>query len=298
MNKGNRKINKKKVILVVTIVIVFVMIGVFGRYIYNAQYDMYLTSKEFYFTSDFLDDNNSETINRRWNGKETFIYQFTLFSYKNEELRVDYDLNYEASCWTEDTDKIDCFIGDNDTKTTKGYIPYEAFNLEESNRKTINLYIKPVNGELEIGDKVTISVTATGTAGYKKTLKGRVTFIITEQEEFRYEIEDEPNSSFATLKLVNPKLSDLVTTLEFDPKEVRIDSNNKTYLQVAENNRETVVLDNGGEYVSKITFDLKQESSIIIKFYKTNKTKDYSHSSDDDTEGVIKISFKAENEQS
>ena len=103
MRKFNRIRNS---VIVFLVIILIVTCSVFGRYIYYQAREAYFTSKAFYFTSDLLTLDNATYQYENWGGVDTYEINFDLYSYENTLLRLDYDLEYELSCETPDTDKV------------------------------------------------------------------------------------------------------------------------------------------------------------------------------------------------
>jgi len=102
-----RKFNRiRNSVIVFLVIILIVTCSVFGRYIYYQAREAYFTSKAFYFTSDLLTLDNATYQYENWGGVDTYEINFDLYSYENTLLRLDYDLEYELSCETPDTDKV------------------------------------------------------------------------------------------------------------------------------------------------------------------------------------------------
>ena len=102
-----RKFNRiRNCIIIFLIIVLIITCSVFGRYIYYKAREAYFTSKAFYFTSDLLTVDNATYQYENWGGVDNYEINFDLYSYQNKLLRLDYDLQYELSCETPDTDKV------------------------------------------------------------------------------------------------------------------------------------------------------------------------------------------------
>ena len=102
-----RKFNRiRNSVIVFLVIILIVTCSVFGRYIYYQAREAYFTSKAFYFTSDLLTLDNATYQYENRGGVDTYEINFDLYSYENTLLRLDYDLEYQLSCETPDTDKV------------------------------------------------------------------------------------------------------------------------------------------------------------------------------------------------
>lgn len=105
-HKRERKLNKVKIIFTIFLIVMTIAIAVFGRYVYNKIQESYFTSRAFYFTSNMLTLDNATYQYENWGGVDEYEINFDLYSYVNSLLRSEYDLNYDVSCETPDTDKV------------------------------------------------------------------------------------------------------------------------------------------------------------------------------------------------
>ena len=292
----NRKINKVKVSIVLIIIVVLLLyITGFGRFLYNSVKDRYLTSRNFYFTSNLLDIDTPSYRYHNWSGADTYKLDFELYSFQNELLRIDYDLEYTVTCTTTSS-KVTCAIASTEGTNTDEGIIYKASGNEE----VVSIYLTPKEGvEFDLGETVTISVMAYTTEPYAKTISADFIFEITAQGA-DYQIEDKANQNYALVKLKNTLALDSNVTLKFDPSVVRLDMNDEVYL-----NNIGYKVDTESGYINEITFLMPKESSKNIKFYKVDKTQDYTTQLDifevlktgteTDTEEKINTNTVAEN---
>lgn len=95
------------------------------------------------------------------------------------------------------------------------------------------------------------------------------------EAENTYSIEDIANREYAILKITAPN-SDTRVTLEFDPTKLRIDSNNDIYINRDDSQTLTSTID-GKNYVKKFVFTLPSETTKYVKFYKVDKTQNYTY---------------------
>lgn len=265
---GNRKINKIKVSIVLIIICILLLnLTGFGRYIYNTVKESYLTSKNFYFTSNLLEVNEPSYTYNNWSGSDVYKLDIELYSFENELLRADEDLDYNISCTTTST-KITCAVGSQaGTSTTTGTI------TTVTNEKVVSIYLIPnEDADFVLGENVDITVTAYTTEPYSKTISADFTFVITAIGA-DYQIEDKENQNYALVKLKNTEAINTNVTLRFNPEVVRLDMNDEVYLNNISYQTEEI---DEHDYVNEITFTLTEESSKNIKFYKVDKSQDYS----------------------
>ena len=268
----NKKINKMKVSVVLAIIIILaIYITGLGRYVYNNAKDRYLTSKKFYFTSNLLEVNKASHTYRNWSGSDVYRLDVKLYSFENESLRLTEDLNYTVTATTTSS-KVNCAIGSQSGNSTdNGVIS------SETNEKVVSIYLTPKEGEkILIGENITVSVTAYTTEPYSKIISADFVFEISAIGA-DYQIDDKENRNYALVKLKNTLDIDTYVTLKFNPDVVRLDMNDEVYLNNI--NYKTKNID-GSDFVNEITFALTKESSKNIKFYKVDKSQDYSNQLD------------------
>ena len=126
---------------------------------------------------------------------------------------------------------------------------------------------------MEIGEDETvkIQVTASTSTPYQKTISCEFTLIRETPTGVSYTIEDVENRDYALLKLVNSKDATIQVTLEFNPDELRIDSNDEIYI-----NKISEVTD-GNNYAKKLVFNIDAETAKNVKFYKVDIGENYTY---------------------
>lgn len=277
--KNGKRLNKLKVSIVIILVIIAFTTTVFGRYIYNSVREAYFTAKQFYFSSDILTVNGSNYQYNNWGGVDVYPIEFDLYSYNNKLSKLDYDLDYTVTCSTSDTEKIKCTINSYDedaTNTATGTI------YATTNTSRVVVFVTPI-ATINKNESVKIQVTASTTVPYQKTISCEFTIKVETQGENTYEIEDVANRDYAMLKLTNANDTATQVTLQFNPSELRLDLNDEIYLD--EENKVSVEIDSNG-YVKKIIFNMKAETAKNVKFYKVNKTQNYTYPGVDDTSAI------------
>jgi len=268
------KLNKLKVSIVVILIVLAFSISVFGRYIYNAIREAYFVAEEFYFTSDILTVNGSNYQYNNWGGTEVYPIQFYLYSYESQVAKLDYNLNYTVTCSTSNSDKVKCSInsyGDGAPTTVNGTIP------SSTNSSEVTVYVTPLT-TINEGETVSIEVTASTSVPYQKTISCTFTLERETPQGVSYTIEDAKDSEYAILKLTNINDAEIPITLSFDADELRIDSNDEIYINRKTTTGSTVTTTIGGkQYVEKIVFNLAAETTRYVKFYKVDKTQNYTY---------------------
>lgn len=291
--KKSIKTKKNKRILLFIILILFVLIAsVFGKYITSSIHDFFLRSKEFYFYSDKLKEEGATYQVENWSGVDSYEIVVNMNSRSNNlnvtSYDIDYDITYSYS------DNVICNIS-----KTSGTIP------ASTNADSFNVVLTP-NTALDTGDTVWVEITATSKGPYKKTITGRFTLVVG-KENLSYAIEDSPNNPYLELKITNTlsyytvnqafgshRVGDRITideylslseedkqkcysarvNINFDPRNVLIDISNGTY---KEGTNVTTTKIDGYTYVNRFSLSIDAITSVNIRFYKTDITKDYTY---------------------
>ena len=278
------KLNKKKVIICIILLIALITTPVFGRYIYNSARDLYLKSKNFSFSSDLLTATGRTYRYSNWSGVDDYEIDIQLYSYENELSLFTYDgdgLQYNLTCTVDDPTKATAHIGTTGGASTGGsYIP------NATNVKDVKIYVKPTEN-LNDGDIIKLTVTAKTTVPYEKTITATFNIKVSADQYVTYSIEDDPTSVYATLRLVNTKSETNTITLTYEPSLVLIDVTNENYenriSQTTKNVKETIVNEDGEEvevnvkYINSITFNMEPEDVTNIRFYKRSIEANYTY---------------------
>lgn len=280
--KEHKKINKAKVAITIFIIVLLISMSVFGRYIYNNAREAYFTSKKFYFTSNLLTLDNQKYTYEDWGGIDVYETSVDLYSYANKFLRLDYDLNYEISCESLSPSKIKCTLNDVNGPTSTTGVIYAKTDGRENNVSKIGIYITPLT-QINKGEVVTFSLKASTKEPYQKEISCEISLKVKQQTTNSYKIEDVPNRNYAVLEIVNAQNTALQYTLTFDPKVLRIDTNDEVCINKISGSSTTI---NGTQYLNKIVFNIDKESAKNIKFYKVDMTKDYTYPSGDNTPAI------------
>lgn len=301
MGKLKQKYEKQKIglknlkvifIIFIIIAILISIISVLARYIKNNISNFFFESKEFYFYSDKLTLDGAIYQIDNWSGVDDYNITINMNSMKNNLKKTSYDIGYKVSYNA--SEKVICQLS-----KTEGIIS------SQTNTDSFNLNITP-NAIFKNGDSITVEIIAISTGEYEKELKATFKLVVG-QENVTYEIEDKVNNPYLELNITNTKSYYLVreafgghaigerisindylnlseedknkcysaeVTITFNPNEILIDSTDKNYLK----SKSLGYLNlNGYNYVNKIVIEIEALSSENIRFYKKDKTKDYTY---------------------
>ena len=302
---------KKQILLLLAIVLCSIsFVIVFGRYVTNSVNNFFLRSKEFYFFSDKLSENLDIFQIENWSGVDDYTIIINMNSRKNNLEVATYDIGYDIS-YTCSSNAI-CQL----SKTT-GTI------FSKDNTDSFNVTITP-NTQLKTGDKVVVNITAKSKTDYVKTLRGKFTLVVG-QEDLTYQITDKPNTPYAELSITNTltyyivdeafgdyekgykidldtylalteeekaKCYSSIVTVSFDPEDLLLDNTSESYQNALNVTTETI---NQKNYINSITLPIEAISSVNLRLYKVNTSKDYTYPNSNNY-SVVKVTPKEGNE--
>lgn len=292
-SKTITKYRKKQIILVLIILIIIIsLVVIFGRFITNSINNFFLRSGEFYFESDKLSEEGTTLQVDNWSGVDDYTFTININTRKNNIETATYDIPYEVKYSA--SDNVICNL------SKENGIIYASNNSD-----SFTITITP-NTQLRTGDKVTIDLEVISTGEYKKTLKGKFILVVG-QENISYEITDEKLNQYLELSITNTlsyytvrenfdsyNVGDRIDIdtylnlsqenknkcysgeikLEFNPNEVLLDMTSEIYNEAK--NIETINI-NGNTYIRSFTINIDAISSVDIRFYKVDVTKDYTY---------------------
>ena len=253
----NKKYLNKQAILLCIIILYFLSISLtFGRYVVKKVQTYISTSKEFYFYSDKLSDREKEyPIN--WSGTEECIIPINLYTKLNNLKKAKHDVKYKVEYEMVSSNAI-CRV---DKET--GIVSHTT------NNDVITLSVIP-NSLIEKNDKVIVKVKVTTIDDFEKTLEAK--FVINvNNDSVQYNIDDEAGRDYFTLIINNMKKENI--HIEFDPDKVIIDNTNDIFSNLLDYELQ-------GSYINKISFTMDAMSNVNIKFFKKDKSMDYTDNND------------------
>jgi hypothetical protein len=281
--RKNVGLNKSKVTIVSTIVLIFILsIVVMGRYIYNNSKNSYATSSKFYFASDLLDGKTHEYSN--WNGKDTYKIYIDLYSYNYPNNLEDSDYNIDYTITVEDNEYVDFTI-----ENTAGTTLSKDTIYKTQKQNTAVIKVTPKSGvDLSTVSKVNVNVTAKATRStetftntdiptFERELKG--TFVLNlSAGDYTYDINDAEGDSTCELLLTNLSGNANTFKLSIDPTIVIFDLTSSELVKYLVDGKTTTQSVSGADYVKSLEVKIPAESTIKIDLYKSDSTQDYTYS--------------------
>ena len=287
-----KRVKKYLIVLIILVAPIFLYgTFTFAKYVTEKFFSYYTNSKNFYFTSNILKEDNPLYQINNWVGIGQFTINFDLLSSKNEYVYTDYDITYEASV-TCPNDVI-C-----DLDKPNGTI------YATTHSDTLQITVAPQRLYTE-NEKITIQIRAKTTSPYVKEIFAKYEYVVG-KTGVTYEIEDNANSPYLLLKITNainyctvrqafgdynvndaidvdtymqlsptdkPKCVSKYAQMGFDPNMIILDTTSEVIKKAT---TQTSYV-NGKNYVNYMYFPLDPLSSVAIKFYKINPAVNYTY---------------------
>lgn len=285
-------IKKHKIIFLSLLIIIMLPLTItFSRYVNSKLIDYILETKKFYFNSDKLTKDGKIYEINNWSGTDPFNIEFDLNNKKNNILYSDDDIEYELN--------VEC-----DEETLCSITNKTGVIYKEENSEIFNLIITPTR-VFNVNEEIKVKVTGKSLSPYKKTLSATfkikvgtqgLTYEIKDQSfqpYFMFNITNTRQSYFARTAFGNYNVGDEIIaqdylalsetdkknfssariTLSFDPNIVILD----TTASITQGSEKQYTTVDGVSYISSITFDMDAVSSMAIRFYKKDTSKDYTY---------------------
>lgn len=258
-------------LLIIFVIVIYITPKFFSaaKYVYNKIYEHYLSSKDFYFSSDKLNINHTEyEITNNWSGAQTYDITVNMSSKKNDkaftESDIDYNITYTCS------NNIQCTLSKN-----TGRIVGTGNN--GVNEDYFIVSINPAGGTaLSEGEQAWVDITATSTSPYSQIISGKLILEVS-SADISYEIIDTANQPYCTVNITNSQSVNSNVTLHYNPNVVLLDMTNRFYLSTGSTHTTTQL--NNYAYLNSITSNVNSLSTTTVKFYKKDPTQDYSFTS-------------------
>ena len=278
--RRTKRINPIFLLLIFVVLIFFTprMVST-AKYVYNIVHEYYLSSKDFYFSSDKLSINHTEyEITNNWSGAETYVITVNMSSKKNDMAFTESDISYNITYTC--SENISCSLNKNSSTiigTSNNGVNEDSFTIS----------INPAGGSaLSEGELAWVDIVATSTSPYSQTISGKLILEVG-SSDITYEIIDTANQPYLTVNITNSQSNGANVKLSYNPEVVLLDMTGKFYLNSTNNTTHQV---NGYDYLNSITSYVESLSTTTVKFYKVDATQNYSFNSMSSGTPVILLS--------
>lgn len=244
---------KRRIIAGVSVLIGFIMVLcvalMLAKYKMNLGEQREITSKNFYFSSNFLKADKVPPVYEIYGNTVTFQVR----NYVDDMRKNDSEIIYTAKATAGNLKKADETVINADTELTLAG--------GAKNSDSITLTYAFADGE----EQKEITVTATSTGVYAKTLTA--TFIFLKPEGLAYEIKDKVNRNYAEMYIYMGNTAQNII-LSWDNAELVIDETNDYVFGKVQNKTSP---DKSSVEINSITAD----TTVKIVFFKQDITQDY-----------------------
>lgn len=226
------------------LIIVICVTLMFAKYKINLGEQSEITSKNFYFTSDYLKA-GEEPVYKIYGNTVTFQVRNYIDSLRINADNIKYTVKADG-------------VTINKAGETGNYAG-EVLNLAGNAKNSDSITLTYNFGD---EDQKEITVTATSTDVYKKELKAK--FILLKPEGLAYEIKDEQGRNYAEMYIYMGNTKQNVT-LSWDNAKLLIDETNDYVVKgTLDSDKNSVEIDN-----------IAADTTVKIVFFKKDITKNY-----------------------
>ena len=267
--KRQKKKNKRYIIVIILLLYISTFTIVYGRYTLKKVNSKLAESKEFYFNSDILSEEEPQ-YNIIWDGTESYQISVSLFSKDNDLNSATYDIPYKLSYKC--SSNAQCILNKETGKVSA-----------KTNEDTFTVTVIP-NSLLEPDNPVEITIYATTINGFEKTISAKYV-LYKKADQVYYNIEDERNRNYLIFNFSNMKYKTKEITLNFDSNNILLDTTSSMMNSI----NSYTTNENDGK-INSIAFNVGSMTTVNLRFFKVDKTMDYTND-----ESIIEVIIKNEN---
>lgn len=259
----------------------------YAKYASNSVWNYYLESKDFYFSSDYLDLESVKNVNNNWDLNNI---NFNIKNSYNDLLSTEYDINYKVTCTT-NNENVLCNLNDTNKNIFNGVLSssfkcineVDTTNVSELDKtecelngyewksmvSTKELYFN-LTSDVEY-ESIVVNIKVESTSPFKKILLG--TFELTKDKSINGVVSLNYYNFFNYDRLVvsNSYNEEKCARISFDSTKLRIETPLTDIISYEKD-------ENG--YVNSIILNIEEKKNKTFKFYKLD---DVVHTKDEFT---------------
>ena len=246
---------KRRIFILIALVVLISLIYIlsFAKFKSNSLWDYFISSKDFYFESDYLDIDEKENVNYMWDGNDII---FNLKNYNNDSFTKD-NISYTVSCETDNEDVI-CHLNNTENSRITSMI-------NGNDKRNVNVSFNLVSS-VDYSD-VNVYITVKSTNPYEKVLKGK--YVLHKEDSLTNNISyDVLNNKIYNELIINNKNDERKCV------EVTIGDDN---IKVLQDDNMFDLNTNSNNYINNFKININKNSTSSIKLFNsedTNITKD------------------------
>lgn len=300
-----KKFHLKQIIIFMLILICSYGVMSFSKYIIEEYHGYFLNSKDFYFTSNRLKEDNPLYQVNNWSGVGSFDISFDLLLEKNSYIYSDYDIPYRV--WIDVPTGVTYSI-DKATGT--------IYKQSQTKSDTVTISVNPGRTYNE-NEHLNLKVHAESTSPYVKEITADYEYIVGKQG-VTFQIDDVANQPYLMLKITNA-VSFCKVMATFGTYNVNQLLDSSVYIMLDDTNKAkcvsqqivlnydtslirldttSAILDNatydvehltGSNFINHLEFNIGPLSTLGIKFYKVNPAQNYTYPNANNTPSIINM---------
>lgn len=274
------------------LIIVFCLFGIglcfyltsFARYSSSSVWNYFLESHGFYFSSDFLGDEN-KNVDTLWDGSSV---HFNIKNSSNESLITDYDIRYSVSCQVLDDIPVTCKLNGTNSSSYSGVLSSNSRCINDIDDVDVSSFTKT---ECELGGysfenlavnqdlyfdvvpdddyeitNVNVLITVSSTNPYTKSISGSFSLFKNSRDLGSISKVVNDNVDFDDLIIINSYGSRKCVNVQFDSSKRIVDYDNSMI---------NTELDDFG-YIEEFDVSVDGMSNKKIKFFNRDFSSNYS----------------------
>jgi len=281
---------KTIIILSTTVTIIFLILGILtitisdtsAKYSNYQELNHYYSSNKLYISSNGLDKKNKYNVINYYNYE---LIDIEINNSLSSEQITNYDINYTLTCNVigEAASNYQCLFDNKETNSIQTNLDSEytckedsTLNKEEclkqnytvSYHEKNNLHkfkLSKLSANTPDNSTVEVELILTTTSPFTQTLKGTYIFNITSEKTNEIELtKTYDTDNLCEYEIINKYFNDKKVKVKFNTSSIIIDETSEVYQNKLSQTTDT------NNYIDSITINIKNNTSLKIRFYKRN----------------------------
>ena len=257
----------------------------YAKYVSDAAFNYYLSSKGFYFESEELMSEQNKITDTTWDGEKI---SFSIKNSKNKFIASESDIKYEITCTIEEENTTKaCYLNGTEQNKVTGQLSASFGCLNETGDKVdtssytenqcgnytwtyvptkAEHYFEVVDTKGNPVDTATVIVTAKSKEPYEKTISTKYVLTKDSSDIGTLNLKYESKESYENVIITNSYNEDKCLKLTWNADDLNIDEYNANIISSKTNSN---------NYINEIIFKLSKKDSLNYTFYKKNIEKTF-----------------------
>lgn len=258
----------------------------YAKYVSDAAFNYYLSSKGFYFESEELTSDQNKITDTSWDGEKI---SFSITNSKNKFIASESDIKYEISCTIDEENTTKkCYLNGTEESKVTGSLSAAFGCLNETDDKVdtssynetqcenytwtyvptkAEHYFEVVDTKGNSVDTATVIITAKSQEPYQKTISAKYVLTKDSSDIGTLSLKYESKESYENVIITNSYNEDKCLKLTWNADDLIIDEYNTNIISSKTNSN---------NYINEIIFKVSKKDSLNYTFYKNDKEKTFS----------------------